>query len=392
VPKAVPARPGRPGAGGDDDARRRQPAPVGDHVDAAGCRLDREHALLEAQVGAVAARLGELRGDDPLGKEHAGSVLEVAAFAIGDEECGKALADRRRIEQLVGDAEALRQGDRLGEEAGLAVVLRDVGGVRADHQAAGAALERLAARRLELGPELVRAQCQRHEGRAFADGEPGDAGQAVARALVVRRPEAVDADDLGAARAQVVAERAADRAEADDDRVRGGRHPCGAIVRIRHECLETGAQGLDQRRRRQLRMARGELPAVERVRHAPQVRHARQLARHRRDQSDGADQGPRHRTVAPAPRRREAEGLGGRHGGGEEFAPGRRMPGEVEALERRAVVVGGGDEGAGEVGQVGPGVDEVERSGIDELADGDRLDHRLVEPAAGCRRRRSRRR
>ena len=177
----------------------------------------------------MAPRLRELRGDDALGKEHAGIALEIAAFAVGGEEGGEALADRRRIEQLVGDAEALRQGDRLGEEAGLAVVPGDVRGGRADHQPAGAAIERLAARRLELGPELVRAHRQRHECRAFADREPGDAGQAMARALVVRRREAVDADDLRAAGAEVVAERAADRAEADDDHVRGGDVHAGRL-------------------------------------------------------------------------------------------------------------------------------------------------------------------
>ncbi len=100
---------------------------------------------------------------------------------------------------------------------------------RADHQPAGAAIERLAARRLELGPELVRAHRQRHEGRALADREPGDAGQAMARALVVRRPEAVDADDLRAAGGEVVAERAADGAEADDDHVRGGDVHAGRL-------------------------------------------------------------------------------------------------------------------------------------------------------------------
>ena len=165
--------------------------------------------------------LAELCGDDALGKEHAGIVLEVTVLAVRDEKGGEAVADRCRVEQLVGDAEALRQGDRLSEEAGLAVIPGDVRGGRADHQAAGAAIERLPARRLELGPEGVRAHRQRHEGRALADGEPGDAGQAMARALVVRRREAVDADDLRAAGGEVVAERAADCTEADDDHVRG---------------------------------------------------------------------------------------------------------------------------------------------------------------------------
>ncbi len=177
----------------------------------------------------MAPCLGELRGDDALGKEHAGIALEVALLAVGGEEGGEALADLRRVEPLVGDAEALRQGDRLREEAGLAVVAGDVRVGRGDHQAAGAAIEGLAARRLELGPELVRAHRQRHEGRAFADGEPGDAGQAVARALVVRRPEAVDADDLRAVGGEVVAKRAADRAEADDDHVRGGDVHAGRL-------------------------------------------------------------------------------------------------------------------------------------------------------------------
>src|SRR6185295_14961228 len=105
-----------------------------------------------------------------------------------------------------------------GEEAGLAVVLRDVGFGRADHEPAGAPVEGLAARRLERGPERMRAQHERHEGRAFADREPGDARQAVARALVVQRTEAVDADDARTPLREEAAGGAADGAEADDDR------------------------------------------------------------------------------------------------------------------------------------------------------------------------------
>ena len=55
--EGVAGEAGRPGAGGDDDARRRQPAAVGDHLDAAGPGGDREHALVEPEGGAVAPRL-----------------------------------------------------------------------------------------------------------------------------------------------------------------------------------------------------------------------------------------------------------------------------------------------------------------------------------------------
>lgn len=48
---------------------------------------------------------------------------------------------------------------------------------------------------LELAPKLVRAQDQRHELAAFADGLSRDAGVAVRGAVLVRRREAVDADD-----------------------------------------------------------------------------------------------------------------------------------------------------------------------------------------------------
>ena len=148
----------------------------------------------------------------------------------------------------MGDAEALRQGDRLGEEAGLAVVPGDVGCGRADHQPAGAAIERLAARRLELGPERVRAHRQRHERRAFADREPGDAGQAMARALVVRRREAVDADDLRAAGGEVVAD-ARCRPRRGRRRSRPGwRRSCGAIVRIRASARRPSAWASLERR------------------------------------------------------------------------------------------------------------------------------------------------
>ena len=82
----------------------------------------------------MATGRGELGRDDALRKQHAGVVLEVAALAVGGEKGGEARADRRRVEQLVGDAEALGEGDRLGEEARLAVVPRDVGLGRADHR------------------------------------------------------------------------------------------------------------------------------------------------------------------------------------------------------------------------------------------------------------------
>ena len=237
MPKALPARPGAQApAVTTTRAAESRPRSVTTSTPPAPGAIERRARRAGGWRRGAGPR--ELRGDDALGKEHAGIVLEVAAFAVGGEEGGEARADRRRVEQLVGDAEALREGDRLGQEAGLAVIPGDVGGGRADHQPAGAAIERLAARRLELGPERVRAHRQRHERRAFADREPGDAGQAMARALVVRRREAVDADHLRAAGGEVVAERAADRAEADDDHVRGGDVHAGRLSAFAPDAVE----------------------------------------------------------------------------------------------------------------------------------------------------------
>jgi hypothetical protein len=65
----------------------------------------------------------------------------------------------------------------------------------------------------------VAAQHQRHVSIAFADREPRDARVAVGRAHVVGRCEAVDAEDLRAARRELVQRCRTGCAEADDDDV-----------------------------------------------------------------------------------------------------------------------------------------------------------------------------
>ena len=100
------------------------------------------------------------------------------------------------------DAAALRDLHRALEKARGTVEGRSVGRGRRDDEPAGRAIERLARARLQLAPERVRARDERHEDLALAHRQPRDPAQAVARAEVVRRHEAVDADHLPPVRAR----------------------------------------------------------------------------------------------------------------------------------------------------------------------------------------------
>src|SRR6516162_4696569 len=77
----------------------------------------------------------------------------------------------------------------------------------------------------QLFPKLVGPQNQRHELAALADCLTGDARLAVRGTLIVRRIEAVDADDLRPQFRSLIERGTADCAEADDHDVRGVTHP-----------------------------------------------------------------------------------------------------------------------------------------------------------------------
>src|SRR5271165_2947595 len=95
---------------------------------------------------------------------------------------------------------------------------------RSQNQRAIAGEQAPAAGRLQLFPYLVGAQHQRHEVTAFADGLPRNARVAVRGAPIVRRVEAVNADDGSAELGQLIQRRTAHRSQAYDDDVGNVRH------------------------------------------------------------------------------------------------------------------------------------------------------------------------
>ena len=96
--------------------------------------------------------------------------------------------------------------------------------LRSQNQRAVASQQAAASGCLQLFPDLVGALHQGHELAAFADGLAGDAGVTVRRAPVVRRVEAVNADDARAELGSLIQRRAAHRSQTDDDDVRRVRH------------------------------------------------------------------------------------------------------------------------------------------------------------------------
>jgi hypothetical protein len=182
----------------------------------------------------------ELRLHAGLGPQDARFGLEIAALVAARPEGRPAPGDRIGIEPLVRDAEALGGGESALEEAGPAVEARVVGRRRRDDEPARRLHQPRAGLRLERAPERVRALHQRHEFVPFADRQARDARGPVARAAVVRRAKAVDADHRHAAAREVAQHRAARGAETDDDDVRErSRHRrivCGAP----RETNETG--------------------------------------------------------------------------------------------------------------------------------------------------------
>ena len=82
--------------------------------------------------------------------------------------------------------------------------------------------------------------------------------------------------------------------------------------------------------------------------------------------------------------RGQAEPGRGAFDAGEQLRAGERVPGEVHGGESRQVLrLCGGDEGLGEVGQVGPGMRHVPRARVGQLTLGHRPGDDQVEPAAG---------
>ncbi len=109
---------------------------------------------------------------------------------------------------LAGRAQAAGDGRRLGP---------------AEVEAAGERHQVGARAGLELVPELVGAQQQRHVRRVLEVRLPDDARPAVARPAVVRRPEALEPEHPLPPRREMGRRGAAHAAEPDDDHVDG--HP-----------------------------------------------------------------------------------------------------------------------------------------------------------------------
>ena len=136
---------------------------------------------------------------------------------------GEAAPDLGAVEQGVGDVVGAGDLDGAAEEACRAVARCAV--TAADDDAAVLEEEGFAGFGLEFAPDGVGALHEGDVGFAFGDGEAGDAGFAVGRALVMRGVQAVDADGADAAKGQSVQRCSAHGAEPDHDDV-GGVHPC----------------------------------------------------------------------------------------------------------------------------------------------------------------------
>ena len=124
----------------------------------------------------------------------------------------------RGAQHLMRDAELAGSCDGVLHKGRGAVMAAGRAG-RGQNQAAVADQQAAAGGGFQFFPDLMGAQDQRNEIAAFADGLTSDARVPVRRALVMRRNEAIDADDARAQPGALVEGRAAHSSQADHQNI-----------------------------------------------------------------------------------------------------------------------------------------------------------------------------
>ena len=202
--------PSEPRARGDHQALRVVASGGRRHADAVVCGLPSLDRLGEAQRRTVSLGLPKVRLDRALRCEPPGLFLVEADPAVGPLEQWKAPTQRRGVEDLVRESMRARARERSAHQ---------LAGGRARVEAAGLRQEGLAARALELAPEVPRAAEQRNVVRVLVVREPDDPREPAGGAERVSARETLEAEHRRAALRQVIGGRAAVRAKPRDDDV-----------------------------------------------------------------------------------------------------------------------------------------------------------------------------
>jgi len=166
----------------------------------------------------------------------AASWLQVALLVATQQEGREAGGDCARVQHLVRDAVAARDGGGAVQEVGLAVV-PGPHPAPGHHQESALLQEDVARSGFQLAPDRVRALDERHVGFPLADRDAGDTGFTVARTHRVRWREPVEAHCRHAAPGKLVKDSRAHRTQADDGHLRPCRahtwRPCSIYIRGR---------------------------------------------------------------------------------------------------------------------------------------------------------------
>ncbi len=213
------SQPARPGAGGQHRFGGVDAAAVGrGRADAGAVADDGGHLGRGADLRPMAAGEVELRLHAALRTNEAAGRLEAADFVALQAELRKPAHDGVGVDHLVRDAGVGSGGDGAADE--IRLVVHHPGAALAGHDQRAALRQQLdPGFPLDLAPDLVRALHQRHVHLAFAHRFAGDAAVAVGGAPGMRRIVAVDPDHALAAAGELQQAGAADRAQADDDRI-----------------------------------------------------------------------------------------------------------------------------------------------------------------------------
>src|SRR5207249_3928861 len=157
---------------------------------------------------AVLLREPKMCLDRTLRRKPSGLMLEHALPAVRPLEERITRAQSGRVEHLVLELIAASALERARDELARR---------RAGVEPAGLGEELLSARALELTPQVPRTAKERDVVRMLVVGEPDDPRQAARRAERVPAREAIEAEDRGGARREVVRGRATVRSEPRDD-------------------------------------------------------------------------------------------------------------------------------------------------------------------------------
>ena len=208
APGQITSRAGgvRAGRGGDAHAAVRRRRPL-------------LHRLPEAQLGPAPGRQLQMRRHGALRPDEPGGLLVQAHLVVGRVERREATPDLRGVEHLVRQVPLAGRTQAAGH--GRAVRPAEVEAAVERHQVG-----------VQLVPQLVGAQQQRHVRRVLEVGLPDDARPAVTGPLVVRRTEAFEAEHPLTAGREMRRRGAAHAAEPEHDDVVGHAAPPPARRRM----------------------------------------------------------------------------------------------------------------------------------------------------------------